>query len=71
MKIKSIDIQNFMEHFMWRTKTDFVNEIGEESFDIEVAKKVSGTLACLTGAGVAYNLGDTEIKGAFKITKTT
>lgn len=44
----------------WRTKTDFVNENGEEGFDIEVAKKVAGTLACLTGAGIAYNLGEAD-----------
>ena len=29
---------------LWRTKTDFINEQGEESFDIEVAKKVAGTI---------------------------
>ena len=52
---------------IWRTKTDFVNENGEESFDIEVAKKVAGTLACLTGAGVAYNLGEAdELKPYFQ-----
>lgn len=51
----------------WRTKTDFVNENGEEGFDIEVAKKVAGTLACLTGAGIAYNLGEAdELKPYFQ-----
>lgn len=51
----------------WRTKTNFVNEVGEESFDIEVAKKVAGTLACLTGAGIAYNLSEAdELKPYFQ-----
>ena len=34
---------------VWRTRTNFINENGEESFDIEVAKKVAGTLTCLVG----------------------
>lgn len=52
---------------MWRTNTDFVNKLGEESFDIEVAKKVAGTLACLTGASVAYNWSDAdELKPYFQ-----
>ena len=52
---------------VWRTKTNFKKENGEESFDIEVAKKVSGTLACLTGAGIAYNLGGAdELKPYFQ-----
>lgn len=44
----------------WRTKTNFTNKKGEDSFDIEVAKKVAGTLACLAGAGIAYNMGDAD-----------
>ena len=52
---------------IWRTKPNFVNETGDESFDIEVSKKVAGTLACLTGAGVAYNLGEAdELKPYFQ-----
>ena len=51
----------------WRTKTNFINEMGEESFDIEIAKKVAGTLACLTGAGVEYKLGEAdELKPYFQ-----
>ena len=51
----------------WRTKTNYVNENGEEGFDIEVAKKVAGTLACLTGAGIAYNLSEAdELKPYFQ-----
>ena len=45
---------------LWRTKTDFINEQGEESFDIEVAKKVAGTIACLVGAGLEHPLGDAD-----------
>ncbi|MCI8646381.1 MAG: hypothetical protein HFE76_06170 [Firmicutes bacterium] len=51
----------------WRTKTDFINENGEDSFDIEVAKKVAGTLACLAGAGIAYTMGEAdELKPYFQ-----
>lgn len=65
-----LEVKNCFGHEkenVWRTKTDFVNEAGDESFDIEVAKKVAGTLACLTGAGVAYPLsGADELKPYFK-----
>lgn len=37
---------------IWRTKKDNLRD-GEESFDIEMAKKVEGTIACLVGAGVS------------------
>lgn len=37
---------------IWRTKKDNMVD-GEESFDIEIAKKVEGTIACLVGAGVS------------------
>lgn len=48
-------------------KQNFVNESGEESFDIETVKKVAGTFACLTGAGIAYNFGEAdELKPYFQ-----
>ena len=52
---------------IWRTNTNYTNEKGEESFDIEIAKKVEGTLACLVGAGLAYPLaGADELKPYFQ-----
>ena len=58
---------NYEQENIWRTKTDYVNEDGEESFDIEVAKKVECTLACLVGARIAYSLGKAdELKPYFE-----
>jgi len=58
-----VEVKNclgYEQENMWRTKTDFINESGEESFDIEIAKKVEGTLACLLGAKVAYPLAEAD-----------
>lgn len=48
-----IEIKNCLGHETenkWRTRTIRRETDGEESFDIEISKKVSSTLACLYGA---------------------
>lgn len=62
----------FEQENVWRTRSNFINEMGEESFDIEIAKKVAGTLACLTGSGVAYTLSEAdELKPYFQELSST
>lgn len=48
-----IEIKNCLGHESdnkWRTRTNRREGDGEDSFDIEIAKKVSSTISCLYGA---------------------
>lgn len=61
-RLQLIEIKNcigFETENVWRTSTNNsrANE-GEDSFDIEVAKKVASTLACLYGAWSKQNSSD-------------
>lgn len=62
MLLEVKNCKGFEKDNFWRTNVNTINEDGEESFDIEIAKKVEGTLACLVGAGVSDTLEAEQLK---------
>ncbi len=68
-----IEIKNCLSHEpenIWRTEVGRVIQNGntiDESFDIEVAKKVLSTIACIVGANTSFEYSNAdELKPLFK-----
>lgn len=72
-KLLLIEVKNCLHYESentWRTQVDTIklssNTI-EESFDIEIAKKVQSTIACIVGANTGYDYTNSdELKPLFK-----